>query len=305
MVILDHGQDAFTVYGHLSGTALRPGLVVTRGQLVGTQRAPLRPGRPPPTSRCGSTVVRSIPYNGCVGPHDVTNPRRRPARLASGAGVRGRRRRPRAHRLGPGRELPLPAHLPGRGHAHPRQLRRAGRDRQGDARRDARAGRWPRPGQRLPRRRADEEPRPERRRHRASRARTDPPVLPAGDRRPRRLAGRQGRPAARRLRPLDRRTVDPRHHGVRRHAVAARQAGHQGEAGNLARQRRRAARDRAHPRSGGRGPGARAGRQPRHRRRAHRRVHADDGRRSEERGRRADPQRRVPRRDRPARHSHR
>jgi septal ring factor EnvC (AmiA/AmiB activator) len=39
MVILDHGQDAFTVYGHLAGTALRPGLVVTRGQLVGTSGA--------------------------------------------------------------------------------------------------------------------------------------------------------------------------------------------------------------------------------------------------------------------------
>jgi septal ring factor EnvC (AmiA/AmiB activator) len=39
MVILDHGQDAFTVYGHLSGTALRPGLVVARGQLVGTSGA--------------------------------------------------------------------------------------------------------------------------------------------------------------------------------------------------------------------------------------------------------------------------
>jgi septal ring factor EnvC (AmiA/AmiB activator) len=36
MVILDHGQDAFSVYGHLSGTALRPGLVVARGQAVGT-----------------------------------------------------------------------------------------------------------------------------------------------------------------------------------------------------------------------------------------------------------------------------
>jgi septal ring factor EnvC (AmiA/AmiB activator) len=35
MVILDHGDDAFTVYGHLSGTALRPGGVVTRGQPVG------------------------------------------------------------------------------------------------------------------------------------------------------------------------------------------------------------------------------------------------------------------------------
>ena len=38
MVILDHGQDAFTVYGHLSGTALRPGVAVTRGQLVGHRR---------------------------------------------------------------------------------------------------------------------------------------------------------------------------------------------------------------------------------------------------------------------------
>ena len=39
MVILDHGEDAFTVYGHLAGTALRPGATVTRGQLVGTAGA--------------------------------------------------------------------------------------------------------------------------------------------------------------------------------------------------------------------------------------------------------------------------
>ena len=36
MVIVDHGQEAFTVYGHLAGTALRPGVSVSRGQLVGT-----------------------------------------------------------------------------------------------------------------------------------------------------------------------------------------------------------------------------------------------------------------------------
>jgi septal ring factor EnvC (AmiA/AmiB activator) len=36
MVILDHGENAFTVYGHLSGTALRPGATVARSQLVGT-----------------------------------------------------------------------------------------------------------------------------------------------------------------------------------------------------------------------------------------------------------------------------
>ena len=39
MVILDHGDEAFTVYGHLSGTALRPGGTVARGQLVGTAGA--------------------------------------------------------------------------------------------------------------------------------------------------------------------------------------------------------------------------------------------------------------------------
>jgi septal ring factor EnvC (AmiA/AmiB activator) len=39
MVILDHGQNAFTVYGHLSGTALRPGATVARGQPVGTTGA--------------------------------------------------------------------------------------------------------------------------------------------------------------------------------------------------------------------------------------------------------------------------
>jgi septal ring factor EnvC (AmiA/AmiB activator) len=39
MVILDHGDEAFTVYGHLSGTALRPGGTVAGGQLVGTAGA--------------------------------------------------------------------------------------------------------------------------------------------------------------------------------------------------------------------------------------------------------------------------
>lgn len=39
MVILDHGENAFTVYGHLAGTALRPGMSVTRGQPVGTSGA--------------------------------------------------------------------------------------------------------------------------------------------------------------------------------------------------------------------------------------------------------------------------
>ncbi|MEP7118242.1 MAG: peptidoglycan DD-metalloendopeptidase family protein [Acidobacteriota bacterium] len=35
LVILDHGDNAFTVYGHLAGTALRPGATVARGQVVG------------------------------------------------------------------------------------------------------------------------------------------------------------------------------------------------------------------------------------------------------------------------------
>lgn len=35
LVILDHGDNAFTVYGHLSGTALRQGALVQRGQPVG------------------------------------------------------------------------------------------------------------------------------------------------------------------------------------------------------------------------------------------------------------------------------
>ncbi len=35
LVILDHGGNAFTIYGHLSGTSLRPAAVVTRGQVVG------------------------------------------------------------------------------------------------------------------------------------------------------------------------------------------------------------------------------------------------------------------------------
>jgi septal ring factor EnvC (AmiA/AmiB activator) len=39
LVILDHGDNAFTVYGHLAGTALRPGALVTRGQVVGAAGA--------------------------------------------------------------------------------------------------------------------------------------------------------------------------------------------------------------------------------------------------------------------------
>ncbi len=39
LVILDHGDNAFTVYGHLAGTALRPGATVARGQVVGAAGA--------------------------------------------------------------------------------------------------------------------------------------------------------------------------------------------------------------------------------------------------------------------------
>lgn len=39
LVILDHGDNTFSVYGHLAGTALRPGTTVTRGQSVGASGA--------------------------------------------------------------------------------------------------------------------------------------------------------------------------------------------------------------------------------------------------------------------------
>jgi septal ring factor EnvC (AmiA/AmiB activator) len=39
LVIVDHGENAFTVYGHLSGTALRPGDRVARGRTVGASGA--------------------------------------------------------------------------------------------------------------------------------------------------------------------------------------------------------------------------------------------------------------------------
>ncbi len=39
LVILDHGKDTFTVYGHLAGTALRPGAALARGQAVGASGA--------------------------------------------------------------------------------------------------------------------------------------------------------------------------------------------------------------------------------------------------------------------------
>ena len=75
----------------------------------------------------------------------------------------------------------------------------------------------------------------------ASRSRAS---IPPRDRRPRRLAGGARGLAAGRLHPRDRRTVDARHHGLRRQAAAARQAGHQGAPHVVARQRGRTARDR-------------------------------------------------------------
>ncbi|MGE0814878.1 MAG: murein hydrolase activator EnvC [Vicinamibacterales bacterium] len=36
LVILDHGDNAFSVYGHLSSTALQPGAVVSRDEVIGT-----------------------------------------------------------------------------------------------------------------------------------------------------------------------------------------------------------------------------------------------------------------------------
>jgi septal ring factor EnvC (AmiA/AmiB activator) len=39
LVILDHGDNTFTVYGHLAGAALRPGTTVARGQAVGASGA--------------------------------------------------------------------------------------------------------------------------------------------------------------------------------------------------------------------------------------------------------------------------
>jgi len=39
LVILDHGDETFTVYGHLAGTALRPGATLSRGEAVGASGA--------------------------------------------------------------------------------------------------------------------------------------------------------------------------------------------------------------------------------------------------------------------------
>lgn len=39
LVIVDHGNDAFTVYGHLAGTALRQGDTVARGRTIGASGA--------------------------------------------------------------------------------------------------------------------------------------------------------------------------------------------------------------------------------------------------------------------------
>ena len=64
LVIVDHGQSAFTLYGHLSEAVVSAGTNVSRGTAARARSANRRPAEPPCTSRCESTAARSIPYNG-------------------------------------------------------------------------------------------------------------------------------------------------------------------------------------------------------------------------------------------------
>ena len=92
LVIVDHGERAFSLYGYLSA------IQVAQGERVEAQ-APLgRSGRNPTvtrrsTSSSASTASRSIPYNGYrKGLHDLQDPHVRAGRLDAGPRVRPRRR---------------------------------------------------------------------------------------------------------------------------------------------------------------------------------------------------------------------
>ncbi len=151
LAVLDHGDDTVTVYGHLAGTALRPGATVTRGQVVGAAGAN-------PTGQ-GATYfevrIDGLPVNPLQWLESETmTSRTRAAVLAVSlpvlafaviGGFLGRK----ADRAG--RQLQDPAHLRRRRHADRQQLRRRSERRQGDARRHARPGRRARPRQRLSR----------------------------------------------------------------------------------------------------------------------------------------------------------
>jgi septal ring factor EnvC (AmiA/AmiB activator) len=63
LVILDHGGNNYTLYGYLDSITAQRGDVVEAGTELG--RVGTAPAdRPPCTSRCASTAVQSIPYNG-------------------------------------------------------------------------------------------------------------------------------------------------------------------------------------------------------------------------------------------------
>ena len=64
LVILDHGDNNFSLYGYLLSLSVQRG-DGRRGRRRGGPGGPIaRPGRHSSTSSCGSTAVRSIPYNG-------------------------------------------------------------------------------------------------------------------------------------------------------------------------------------------------------------------------------------------------
>ncbi len=65
LVIVDHGNSAFTLYGHLLEAAVSAGTNVSRGTPLGQRRACRRPAEPPCISRSASTAARSTRYNGC------------------------------------------------------------------------------------------------------------------------------------------------------------------------------------------------------------------------------------------------
>ena len=93
LVIVEHGERAFSLYGHLSA------IQTAQGERIQAQALARALGPQPQrhtrrsTSSSASTASRSIPYNGYrKGFHDLQDPHVRAGALDAGPGVRPRRR---------------------------------------------------------------------------------------------------------------------------------------------------------------------------------------------------------------------
>ena len=217
LVIVDHGQQAYSLYGYLSTVRVQRGTTVEAGALVGdvgdapdgdagaVSRGARRrsSGRSPTmaeTTVAGSTASAIRPsafvigcrHHGISNDHPHPHPRADPDDAARGVHARRRPARPAAHGAG---RVPAPARLRRRGVADLRQLRRGAQPRHGARRRDARAGRGSRSRQLVPRCRPGEAARVRTRRRRRARPACRSPASTTCASSPRATGPRRPRPA--------------------------------------------------------------------------------------------------------------